>query len=283
MNAATQQETRVLDMALEPKIARPLVAQPLPAVAVTPSDLLRIAVDSGDKDIERLERLMAMEIRWREMQEEDRKRDRVLAFRADFVGLSGEGIVVPKTKHVDRGRAGSFEQAEFDEVKLRLSGPCAKHNFGFRFDQKFTAKRLMVDGVEQDTPWVTVWCFLDHGLGHSEVIELEGPPGDLPANTVVQNQQATATYLKRVSLLAITGTATGDEDDEAKLKKQAKGIAKTDLVDELRDAGRAASLEGLKHLTAWWGGLTNKDRADLSKDFAGMRKAAMAADAEARQ
>lgn len=286
MHTQTAEATRVLD--LEPKEAHlPAVAQRtaqvLPTATVTPADLLRVAMEAGDKDIERLERLMAMDIRYREMQEQDRKQERMFAWRKDFVGLSGEGIVVPKTKHVDRGRAGSFEQAEFDEVKRRLSGPCMKHNLGFRFDQKFTVKRLVVDGVEQDHAWVKVWCFLDHVMGHSEVVELEGPPGDLPANTLVQNQQATATYLKRVALLAITGTATGDDDDEAKLVKKEKGAAKSDQVDELRDAGRAAALDGLQSLTAWWGALSNKDRADLSKDFAGMRKAAIEADAEVRR
>lgn len=287
MTATAQADTATaFDFDLEPKPAALPALMPASQGAqrsvVTPADLIDIAMQSGDKDVERLERLMQMDLRYREMQERERAQERLLAYRADFVGLSGEGIVVPKTKHVDRGRAGSFEQAEFDECKRRLSGPCAKHNFGFSFDQKFGSKRLMEDGKENDVAWVWVWCFLDHAKGHRETVELEGPPGDLPANTIVQNQQATATYLKRVALLAITGTATGDEDDESKLVKQKQGVQKTDQLDELRDAGRAASMEGMAKLTAWWGKLTEKDRADLSKDFGAMRKAARAADEEGK-
>ncbi|RZL40142.1 MAG: hypothetical protein EOP35_01670 [Rubrivivax sp.] len=280
---ATKARAQAFDFDLEPKAAQlpaPITAQQLrPSGGVTPADLLRVAMEAGDKDIDRLERLSQMDLRYRELQDAERKEARMLAWRAAFVGLSGEGIVVPKTKHVDRGRAGSFEQAEFDEVKRRLSAPCARHGFGFRHNQKFGSKR--VEGLEGDQPWVWVWCYLDHTQGHSEVIELEGPAGDLPANTVVQNQQATASYLKRVSLLAITGTATGGEDEEIKLVKQQKGADKTDRLDVMRDAGRAASLEGMKVLTDWWGSLTDKDRADLSKDFGGMRKAARLADEEA--
>lgn len=283
MTATTQAEaTAIHTLELEPREAQlpvPVTAQQLQR-PVTPTDILQLAYASGDKDIERLERLMSMEIRWRELQEQERAQERLFAFRAAFVGLSGEGIVVPKTKHVDRAGAGSFEQAEFDECKRRLSGPCAKHGFGFSFDQKFGSKRLMQDGAETDVAWVWVWCFLDHAKGHRETVELEGPPGDLKANTIVQNQQATASYLKRVALLAITGTATGGEDDESKLVKQQKGTEKTERLDVLRDAGRAASLEGMAKLTAWWGGLTEKDRADLSKDFGSMRKAARLADEE---
>lgn len=265
---------------LEPRPAQ------LPAVAkaqrsnITPADLIDIAMQSGDKDIERLERLMQMDVRYRELQEQQRKEARLLAYRAAFIGLSGEGIVVPKTKHVDRGRAGSFEQAEFDEVKRRLSGPCARHGFGFRFDQKFGTKLMEIDGKEQTLPWVWVWCFLDHAQGHTEVTELEGPAGDLPANTVVQNQQATASYLKRVALLAITGTATGGEDDESKLAKQQKGEKKSERGDELRDAGRAASMDGMKSLLAWWGALSAKDRADMQRDYPSLRKSAEQADRE---
>ena len=33
-------------------------------------------------------------------------------FRRDFAGFRGENIIIPKTKRVDRGRGGSFEQAD---------------------------------------------------------------------------------------------------------------------------------------------------------------------------
>ena len=37
-------------------------------------------------------------------------------------------------------------------------------------------------------------------------------------------------------------------------------------------------MEGLKKLTAWWGGLDAKQRGRLQKDFGQMRKAAEEAD-----
>ncbi|MGJ7611108.1 MULTISPECIES: hypothetical protein [unclassified Variovorax] len=139
-------------------------------------------------------------------------------FRADFAAFRGENVIIPKTKHVDRGRGGSFDQAEYDEVCRRLSPALSRHGFSFRHDQKFGLRRMMTEGVENDIGWVWVTCHLEHRKGHAERLELEGPPGDLSVNTPTQNMQTTASYLKRQSLLAITGTATGGEDDEAKMR-----------------------------------------------------------------
>lgn len=140
-------------------------------------------------------------------------------FSADFANFRGENVIIPKTGHVDRGRAGSFDQAEYDQVCRRLSPALSRHGFSFRHDQKFGLRRLMTEGVESDVGWVWVTCYLEHRNGHVKSLELEGPPGDLSANTPIQNMQATASYFKRQSLLSITGTATGGEDDEAKMVK----------------------------------------------------------------
>ncbi|MGI4776907.1 MAG: hypothetical protein ACRYGA_02120 [Janthinobacterium lividum] len=152
----------------------------------------------------------------REMKADD-ARD---VFRSDFAAFRGENVIILKTKTVDRGRGGSFVQAEYDEVCRRLSPALSRHGFSFRHDQKFGLRRLMTESVESDVGWVWVTCYLEHRKGHSEKLELEGPPGDLSVNTPTQNMQSTASYLKRQSLLAITGTATGGEDDEALMRKK---------------------------------------------------------------
>jgi hypothetical protein len=158
-------------------------------------------------------------------------------FRADFAAFRGENVIIPKTKHVDRGRGGSFDQAEYDEVCRRLSPALSRHGFSFRHDQKFGIRRVMTENAESDVGWVWVTCHLEHRRGHAEHLELEGPPGDLSVNTPTQNMQTTASYLKRQSLLAITGTATGGEDDEAKMRK---GSSDSDLLQEWTDKANAA-------------------------------------------
>lgn len=219
----------------------------------------------------------------RRMDEEDRKAAALLAFRRDFASFRGENIIVPKSKYVDRGKAGSFNQAEYSAVMQMLSPALSRHGFSIRHNEVFGSKKWMTDGKESDIPWVYVTCFLEHRDGHFERLDLEGPPGDLSANTPVQNMQVTASYLKRQGVLAITGTATAEEDDENKMRKRGGGRQAPQDEGEretLLDAGQDAALGGMQSLTAWWSGLTGKQRADMSPDFPALRKAAQAADAE---
>lgn len=236
----------------------------------SPAAIMMNAMSRG-ASLADIEKMMDLQDRWE-------RREAEKAFRDDFAALRGENIVIPKTKRVDRGRAGSFDQAEYDEVCRRLSPALSRHGFSFRHDQRFGSKKWVENGVESDIPWVYVTCYLEHRGGHSERLDLEGPPGDLSANTPVQNMQATASYLKRQSLLAITGTPTGGEDDESRMRKTAASQDGGPEEDPVLEAGRAAAMEGMDRLTAWWGSIAPKDRNRLSKDFGSMRKAARAAD-----
>jgi hypothetical protein len=220
----------------------------------------------------------------RRMDEEDRKAAALLAFRRDFAAFRGENIVVEKNKHVDRGRAGSFMQAEYHSIAKLLSPALSKHGFSFRHDQKFGPKPWpLPDNPGNVVGWVWVTCFLEHKDGHVETLELEGPEGDQSANTPVQNMQLTASYLKRQSLLAITGTATGGEDDEngmrGKRRTQQQDEGENGGTDDaLLDAGRDEAMKGMKALTAWWGGLTAKERSAMNGEFGALRRGAMQAD-----
>jgi len=258
-------------------MAAPQQALSAQAAIITPADLIRLAMESGDKDIDRLERLMAMDERYRESQERERKRQAELAFWRDFAAFRGENIIIPKGKFVDRGKAGSFWQAEFDTVCRMLSPALSKHGFAFRHTMTFGTRKWTTDGVENDIPWVYVTCFLSHRDGHIESLPLEGPPGDQSANTPVQNMQVTASLLKRQSVLAITGTATGGEDDEGKLRSGK--TAEKDPDDAMRQRGQEEAMNGVKALNAWWGSLGARDRTALQSEFGGWLKCARQADA----
>lgn len=218
MNAAVKESALVLDLVENDEHPVPAVqsTNTVPAIADNSPMSMMLAAQRQGASLADVREMMAIH---REMKA-DEARD---IFRQDFAAFRGENVIIPKTKLVDRGRGGSFDQAEYDQVCRRLSPALSKHGFSFRHDQKFGTRRLMTEGVESDVGWVWVTCFLEHRAGHSERLELEGPPGDLTVNTPTQNMQTTASYLKRQSLLAITGTATGGEDDEAKMRKERKG------------------------------------------------------------
>lgn len=247
------------------------IAAPAPG-GVSPDYLIQLAMEMGDKDLDRWERLL-------KMQAEHKAEQARIAFWRDFAAFRGANIVVPLTKDVDRGKAGSFTQAEYHVATQMLSPALSAHGFSFRHDQRFGSRQWLTEGVASDVPWVWVTCFLTHRDGHTEKLELDGPPGELSANNPVQNMQATASYLKRQSLLAITGTATGGEDNENNLRRprdvrELPSDADCNEFDRLHTEGHERAQHGTKVLTEWWGKLSAKQRSLMNDDFGAMRKAA---------
>ncbi|HOF32157.1 MAG TPA: hypothetical protein PK441_14990, partial [Burkholderiaceae bacterium] len=94
----------------------------------------------------------------------------------------------------------------------------------------------------------------------------------------------TASYLKRQALLAITGTATGGEDDENGMRGKFKrrepdaDAGGADESEALIDAGRAEAMKGMAALNKWWASLNPRQQKDMGQDFGAMRKAARLAD-----
>ncbi len=269
------------------------------AIPQQPMTAVQHAIRAG-ASADQLERMLELEIRAnnhqlelmrekRRMDEEDRKGAALLAYRRDFAAFRGENIIIAKGKLVDRGRAGSFMQAEYHSVAKLLSPALSKHGFGFRHDQRFGPKPWpLPDNPNNVVGWVWVTCYLEHKDGHAETLELEGPEGDQSANTPVQNMQLTASYLKRQSLLAITGTATGGEDDEnsmrGKFKRRdpdagsAAGQQNQTDADALQNSGQTAAMNGMKALTAWWGSLTAPQRGLMNSEFGALRRCATQVD-----
>jgi hypothetical protein len=266
-------------MDLEPKAPNlpAVAAQQAMAEASHPFRAVELAVERG-MPVEVIEKLIAAAERMEAMRERERLRQAELAFRRGFADFKGENVIVPKTKTVNRAGAGSFDQAEFNMVCGLLAPPLSKHGFGFRHDEVFGSRKWSTDGVESDIPWVYVTCFLEHREGHAEKLDLEGPPADLQANTPVQNMQATASYLKRQSLLAITGTATAEEDNEERLVRKQEGSAKQSEFETLLGTGRAAAMGGTVELTAWWQRLNPQQRSLMNREFGKLRKDAAAND-----
>jgi hypothetical protein len=233
----------------------------------------------------------------RRMDEEDRKLAAKLAFDAAMSKLRGHNVIIPKTKEVVQTARGGgpgprFWQSEYDVVCQMLSPALADCGLGFRHDMQFGQREWKADGSNPDVPagtlifipWVTVTCHLTHRDGHTESLTLEGPPDSSGSKNPLQEMQSSASYLKRQSLLAITGTATGGEDDEGRMRNRNRtqgGDQKQQGPDEtLLDAGRAEAMKGMKALTAWWGALTARQRSDLNSEFGALRKCATQTDKE---
>jgi len=218
----------------------------------TPSMLLQMAVEQG-ADLDRLERLMALQERWEAT--EARK-----AYDAAFAAFKAEAVQIVRNKDVTAGPLSGKSYAELFSVVNAVTPALSRQ--GLSSSWKIT---------KDESQWLEVTCTLRHIGGHSESVSMGGPPDTGGAKNAIQARASTVSYLERYTLKAITGVAEGGEDDDG-----GKGADSKEAP--ALQAGRDAAMQGMKALTAWWGGLTAKQRNEMGKEFAAMRKAAQIAD-----
>lgn len=216
------------------------VANPQKAVttrqsgAVTPGELLRIAVDQG-ADLARLEKLMDLQQRF----EENEARKAYVSDMAAFK-LNAPDIVKDKTVAYS---GTSYTHATLGNVTRTIIEGLAKHGFSHRWD------------TEQQGVNVIVTCILTHRLGHSERTTLTAPKDDSGKKNGIQQMASAITYLQRYTLLAATGLATQDQDDD--------GVAAeldTALADKWIAKANAAKTDE-EAVAVWNDGIVEIERA----------------------
>lgn len=94
--------------------------------------------------------------------------------------------------------------------------------------------------THQDGALVSVSCVLSHVMGHSVKTTLSAAPDASGSKNSIQAVGSTVTYLQRYTLLAATGMATEEQDDDAVAAgKPEKALASCpDCLDQKRGQGR---------------------------------------------
>jgi hypothetical protein len=262
--------------------------QATPQSGMNPQRLIEMVAASGAYSVDQLERLLNLQLKWQEGEREHQKyldaraeRKRLqeigLAFREAYKNFRAVNIVIPKTKHVKMkardGRDGpEFFQAEFDWVMSMLTPALSANGLSIRHDPVWGSREVPGEepGTTQNIGWVTVTCFLDHVAGHTEMIVLEGPQDFNSAVNFNQRMQITTSYLKRQSVLAITGTPTAEEDDESRMQRQqaaARGTAPdvNDADPPLVKEAKAAAAQGAEHYRKWYLKTGAANRTELGR------------------
>lgn len=213
-----------------PRDERIGVAPAVPTGAiVTPFQLLAHAMNTG-ADLERLEKLMELQQRY----EADQARK---AFNADMAEFKKVPVTIVKDKAVGYenkdGNFTGYKHATLGNVTATIVDALAKHGFTHRWD------------VLQDGPQIIVTCILTHKQGHSESTRMHAVKDDSGKKNALQQVASTVTYLQRYTLLAATGCATQDQDDDGK----AAGLD-TELADEW--LGYVAGAKSAEELNNIW-------------------------------
>jgi hypothetical protein len=124
---------------------------------------------------------------------------------------------------------------------------------------------------------VKVTCKLTHKQGHSEEVTLEAPLDTSGGKNNIQAMGSSVSYLERYTLLAITGLATKEQDDDGASTGQAALAPDPALLQAARDA----SLGGWKVFSAWIKSRSDAERLALDPESDNLKASAKAADRKA--
>lgn len=194
MNTTTKEISMVIDMA-EDEPMLPSVQQSSALAPATPATLLQMAVQQG-ADLDRLERLMALQERW-EANEAKKAYDQA------FADFKAEAIRIIKNRNVTAGPLSGKKYAELFAVVNAITPALSRCGLSSSWR------------ITKDEPqWLEVTCTLKHTGGHTESVSMGGPPDAGGAKNAIQARASTVTYLERYTLKAITGLSEQDEDDD---------------------------------------------------------------------
>jgi hypothetical protein len=170
-------------------------AQAVAVAPSTPADLLRIAVEGG-ADLDKLERLMALQERW-EAQQAKKLYDQA------FAAFKAEAVKIIKGRNVTDGPLKGKSYAELHDVVNAVTPALSRH--GLSSSWKLT---------KDERDWMEVTCYVRHVGGHQESVSMGGPPDTGGAKNAIQARASTKTYLERYTLKAITGLSEQNDDTD---------------------------------------------------------------------
>lgn len=163
------------------------------AAPATPADIVLYAMQKG-ADIAQIEKFMDLQMKW----EADQARK---AFVSDMAEFKKSPPEIVKDKQVAFSGT-SYMHATLGNVTEAIVAGLARCGFSHRWD------------TEQQGGQIVVTCILTHKLGHSERTSLSAAKDDSGKKNQIQQVASTITYLQRYTLLAATGVATKDQEDD---------------------------------------------------------------------
>lgn len=175
-------------------------SQPLDESTVLLQVIARAAQDPSI-DLDRMERLMVMQERLSAKKAEREFTEAMARFQA-----TAPKIIKDKRVHFGARNGG----ATTDYMHATLGGVCSAVLAGLG------KEGISVSWVPEQKDKIYVTCILTHQAGHSTRTTLGGAPDNSGNKNALQQVSSAITYLERYTLLAATGMATHDQDDDGR-------------------------------------------------------------------
>lgn len=162
----------------------------------TPTDMIMLAVQQGS-DLGKLETLLNIKERWEANEARKAYHQAMSDFKANPPKINKDKKVGYSTNN---GKVG-YSHASLYNVTEKINKELSKYGLSASWTTKQEAG-------------ITVTCKITHSKGHSEQTSLTAAPDATGSKNSIQAIGSTITYLERYSLLALTGLATFEQDND---------------------------------------------------------------------
>jgi len=166
----------------------------------TPSDLIRLAITSG-ANLEQLEKVLALKERYEANEARKAYHKAMADFKANPPEISKDSHV----KYQTSKGVTEYNHATLANVCEKINGGLSQHGLSSSWITK-----------QDEKGKIGVTTKITHELGHSEETTLWAGADDTGSKNSIQAIGSTITYLQRYGLLALTGLATKEQDDDGK-------------------------------------------------------------------
>lgn len=193
-----------------------------------PMRLLELAINK-DADIEKLERLMAMQTQW---DERNAKRE-FLSAMARFQSKC------PDVKKMKQGH--NYKYAPLAYIVAQVRDLIAECGLCYRFEQ-------------DHEKGIRVTCIVSHESGHSESNTMVAAPDTSGSKNAIQAIGSTVQYLMRYTFVGAFGITTADEDIDARLPEkveQEEQVNRNEVITKMKDIIKARGNTDVEFL-AWF-------------------------------
>jgi hypothetical protein len=175
-----------------------VAVMPETAVVQSPIEVMRLALENN-VDLEKVEKMIELQAKWDAMEAKKAYHLAMATFKKNPPTILKDKTVGYKNSD---GSATGYNHASLGNVTKEINSSLSKH--GFSAAWKMT----------QPDNNVEVTCTITHKLGHSESTSIKSPADTSGKKNPIQAIASTVTYLERYTLLALTGLATHDQDDD---------------------------------------------------------------------
>jgi hypothetical protein len=197
----------------------------------TPATVLDLAIEKG-ASLEQLEKFMELKIRWEE-------REAKKAYVQAMANFKADPPEIEKIKHVkyptSKGVAEYF-CADLADVSKKVNKKLSEQGLSAAWETKQT------DGL------ISVTCRITHAMGYSEETTLTASPDLSGSKNPIQAIGSSISYLERYTLLALTGLAAKDMDDDANSVGGEFNFLDEEQLSTITDFINAKSIDEAKFL-----------------------------------